>query len=189
MMAVAADEPFGVVELGPGGDSLAEFVDGVMQLGPEALLFECADESFGTSVGFGFANERGVICDPEPVDRPEEVFRPVLGSPVVSQADSSSDIGFKPTEPINDGVVDGLECSDPVATLGDVGPGFGRPVIDVGEDPHPPVGAGPGRFIRWESGGRSWYVEPGFTAEKEVVQGFAHVFHEEPVDTLLLGLG
>ena len=125
-MAVAADEPFGVVELGPGGDSSAGVRRRCHGARPEALLFECANESFGASVGFGFANKRSVIGDPEPVDRPEEVFRPVLGSPVVSQADSSSDIGFKPTEPIDDGVVDGLERSDPVATLGDVGPGFGR---------------------------------------------------------------
>jgi len=39
-VAVALDEPFVVVGLGPGRDSLAEVVDGVVQFGPEALLFE-----------------------------------------------------------------------------------------------------------------------------------------------------
>lgn len=73
------DEPLGVVELGPGGDGLAELVDGVVELGPEALLFQCSDEPFGAAVGFGLPDVGGVVCDAEPGDRPEEMLRPVLG--------------------------------------------------------------------------------------------------------------
>ena len=84
-MSVALDEPFVVVGLGPGRHRLAEVVDGVMQLGPEALFFEGADEPFGAAVGFGFSDVGGVVCDAEPGDRPQEVAGAVLGSPVVTQ--------------------------------------------------------------------------------------------------------
>jgi hypothetical protein len=87
------DEPLVVVELGPGSDGLAEVVDGVIQLGPQALLFEGADEPFGTAVGFGLADEGGIVCDAEPGDRSDEVVGPVLGSPVVTQRDASGDVG------------------------------------------------------------------------------------------------
>jgi len=49
---VALDEPLVVVELGPCSDGLAEVVDGVVELGPEALFFEGSDEPFGAAVGF-----------------------------------------------------------------------------------------------------------------------------------------
>src|SRR5690606_41328839 len=69
---LALDEPFVVVGLGPGRDSLAEVVDGVVRFGPEALLFEGADEPFGAAVGFWLTNEGGVVSDTEPGDRPQE---------------------------------------------------------------------------------------------------------------------
>ena len=124
-MAVALDEPFVVVGLGPGRDSLAEVVDGVVQFGPEALLFEGADEPFGAAVGFWLTNEGGVVSDTEPGDRPQEVLRAVLRAPVMAEAYASSHVGSEPAEAVDDGVVDRLQRGDPVACLGDVGPRFG----------------------------------------------------------------
>jgi hypothetical protein len=83
-VSVSFDEPRCVVEFGPSSDSLAEVVDGVVEIGPEALLFQGADEPFGTAVGFGFADEGGIVCDSEPCDGADEVPGPVLGSLVVS---------------------------------------------------------------------------------------------------------
>jgi len=37
-VAVALGEPFGAVELGPGGDGCSEVVDGVVEFDPQALL-------------------------------------------------------------------------------------------------------------------------------------------------------
>ena len=72
-------------------------------------------------------------------DRPKEVMGTVLGSPVVAQLDSPSDVRSEATESVDNRVIDRLEGSDPVSDLGDMGPGFSRPVIHTGEYPHAPV--------------------------------------------------
>ena len=120
-MSVASDEPLCVVELGPSNDGSAEIVDAVVEVGPEALFFQGADEPFGTAVGFRFADEGGVVSDTEPGDRADEVPGPVLGSPVVPQRDTSGYVGSKTPEAVDDG----LESGDTVTGLGDMTPGFG----------------------------------------------------------------
>jgi len=98
----------------------------------------------GTAVGFGLTDESGVVRDTEPGDRPQEVAGPVLRSPVMTQLDPSSHIRAEPPEAVDHRVVDRLQRSDTVADLGYMGPRFGRPVVDVGEHPHPPIEASPG---------------------------------------------
>jgi hypothetical protein len=68
-VAVSADQPLGVVgldELGldEPGDGLAELVDGVVQLRPQALFLEGADPALGgAAVGLRLAQEGGVISE------------------------------------------------------------------------------------------------------------------------------
>jgi hypothetical protein len=50
-VAVSADQPLGVVGLDEAAYGLAELVDAVVQLCPQALLFEGADPAFGAAVG------------------------------------------------------------------------------------------------------------------------------------------
>ena len=82
-MAVALDKPGAVVAVDEAGHGLAELIDGVVQLDPQALVLEGADPPFGAPVGLRLAQEGGIIGDPQPGDRAQEVGRAVLGSPVV----------------------------------------------------------------------------------------------------------
>jgi hypothetical protein len=50
-VAEPADQTLGVVGQDEAGHGLAELVDVVVQLGPEALLFEGADPPLGAAVG------------------------------------------------------------------------------------------------------------------------------------------
>jgi hypothetical protein len=60
---VPLDEPGAVVALDEAGHGLAELLDGVVQLDPQALLLEGADPAFGAAVGLGFTQERRVVAD------------------------------------------------------------------------------------------------------------------------------
>ena len=86
---MALDEPLRVVGVGPGSDGVAELIDGVMQLGPQALFFEGADEAFGAAVGLGLTDVGGVVGEAEPGNGAQEVVGAVLGSPVVTQLDAA----------------------------------------------------------------------------------------------------
>ena len=79
-VAEPADQPLGVVGVDEDGHRLAELVDGVVQLGPQALLFQGADPAFGAAVGLRLAQEGGVVGDAQPADRSQEVARAVLRS-------------------------------------------------------------------------------------------------------------
>jgi hypothetical protein len=50
-VAVALDQPRGVVAVDEAGHGLAELVAGVVQLDPQALVLEGADPAFGAAVG------------------------------------------------------------------------------------------------------------------------------------------
>jgi hypothetical protein len=91
-VAEPADQPLGVVGLHEAGHGLAQLVDGVVQLSPEALLLEGADPALGVAVGLRLAQERGVVSDAQPGDRAEEVGRAVLRSPVVAQAETTGQV-------------------------------------------------------------------------------------------------
>jgi hypothetical protein len=69
------DEPLGVVELGEGGHGLVQVVDVVVELGPESLLFEAADEAVCSAVALGLAHIGDVVFDPEPGRGADEVMR------------------------------------------------------------------------------------------------------------------
>jgi hypothetical protein len=84
-VAVPLDQPRGVVAVDEAADGLAQLVDGVVQLDPQALLLEGADPALGAAVGLRLAQEGGVVGDAEPADRAQEVARAVRRSPVVSQ--------------------------------------------------------------------------------------------------------
>jgi len=77
---VSTDQPRGVVAVDEAGDGLAQLVDGVVQLRPQALLLEGTDPALGAAVGLRLTEEGGVVADPQPADRAEEVGRAVLGS-------------------------------------------------------------------------------------------------------------
>ena len=62
-MAVPLDEPLGGVALDEAGHGLAQLVDGVVQGGPQALIFEGADPSLGAPVGLRLTQERRVVAD------------------------------------------------------------------------------------------------------------------------------
>jgi hypothetical protein len=72
-VAVTLDEPGGVVAVDEGGDSLAELVDGVVEPNPQALVFQRADPALGAAVGLRLTQERRVVGDAQPADRPGEV--------------------------------------------------------------------------------------------------------------------
>jgi hypothetical protein len=65
-------------------------------------------------------------------------------APVVAELDPPGDVRRKFPAAVDDGVVDGLEGSEAVADLGDVGPGLVAVVVEEGEDPHPAVALRPG---------------------------------------------
>jgi hypothetical protein len=74
---VSLDQPRGVVAVDEASDGLAQLVDGVVQLDPQALLFEGADPALGAAVGLRLTQEGGVIGDPQPADPAQEVGRAV----------------------------------------------------------------------------------------------------------------
>ena len=76
---MALDEPLSVVAVDEAGHGLAQLVNGVVQLDPEALVFERADPALGAAVGLRLAQEGRVIGDPQPGQRAGEVGRAVLG--------------------------------------------------------------------------------------------------------------
>jgi hypothetical protein len=116
-MAEPANQPLGVVGVNEAGDGLAQLVQSVVQLGPQALLLEGADPPLGAAVGLRLAQERGVVGDAQPGDRAEEVPGAVLGSPVVAQAKPTGHVRAEGAPPVDDGVVDRLQGSEPVPTL------------------------------------------------------------------------
>jgi hypothetical protein len=78
-VVVPLDQPRGVVTVDEAADGLAQLVDGVVQLRPQALLLEGADPALSATVGLRLAQEGGVIGDAQPGDRAQEVGRAVLG--------------------------------------------------------------------------------------------------------------
>jgi hypothetical protein len=79
-VAEPSNQPLAVVGLDEAGHGLAEVVDGVVQLGPQALLLEGADPAFGAAACLRLAQEGGVVGDAQPADRAQEVGRAVLRS-------------------------------------------------------------------------------------------------------------
>ena len=143
LVAVALDQPGAVVVLDEAGHGLAELVDGVVQLGPQALLVEGADPPLGATIGLRLAQEGGVGGDAEPGDRarqcPERYCGPRSGR------NDSHEPHRRPADPaVDDRLIDGLEGGEAVADFGHVRPGLGGVVVDAGDHPHPAVAAGPG---------------------------------------------
>jgi hypothetical protein len=134
---VLSDQPLGVVGVDEAGHGLAELVDSVVQLRPQALLLQGADPAFGAAVGLRLAQEGGVVGDPQPGDRAQEVARAVLGSPVVAQRQATSHVRIQPAPAVDDRVIDRLRGSEPSPTLATC-------AHASGEHPHPAVDPGPG---------------------------------------------
>ena len=68
-MAVSLDQPRAVVAVDEASDGLAQLVDGVVQLDPQALLFEGTDPALGAAVGLRLTQERGIVGDPsQPIE-------------------------------------------------------------------------------------------------------------------------
>jgi hypothetical protein len=57
------DQPRGVVAVDEAAYGLAQLVDGVVQLRPQALLLQGADPPFGAAIGLWLAQEGGVVGD------------------------------------------------------------------------------------------------------------------------------
>jgi hypothetical protein len=58
---MALHEPFGAVDSRPVGDGVAEVGGGVVELGPEALLLQGADEPFDATACFRLPDRCGVV--------------------------------------------------------------------------------------------------------------------------------
>ncbi len=54
-MTMALDEPGAVVAVDEARHGLTQLVKGVVQLNPQALVFEGADPALGAAVGLGLA--------------------------------------------------------------------------------------------------------------------------------------
>ena len=76
---MALDEPGAVVAVDEAGHGLAQLVNGVVQGGPQALVLEGADPAFGAAVGLRLTQERGIIDDPQPGDRAQQVAERYCG--------------------------------------------------------------------------------------------------------------
>jgi hypothetical protein len=72
-VAVSLDRPRGVVAVDEASHGLAQLVDGVVQLDPQAVVFEGADPALGAAVGLRLTEEGGVDGDAQPADRAQEV--------------------------------------------------------------------------------------------------------------------
>ena len=74
------DQPRVVVAVDEAADGLAQLVDGVVQLRPQALLLEGADPALGAAVGLRLTQERRVVGDAsqaiEPRKWPERYWGP-----------------------------------------------------------------------------------------------------------------
>ena len=90
--AVSADQPLGVVGLDEAGHGLAELVDAVVQVDPQALLFAGADPSLGAAACPRLAQERGVVADAQPGDRAQEVAGAILRPPLVPQQQAAGHV-------------------------------------------------------------------------------------------------
>jgi hypothetical protein len=90
---VALDEPCGVVAVDEAGHGLAELVDALVQLDPQALVLEGADPALGAAVGLRLTEERRAVGDPKPRQRAGEVGRAVLRPPVVAQLQAAATSG------------------------------------------------------------------------------------------------
>ena len=84
-MAVPLDEPGAVVAVDESSHGLAELIDGVVQMDPQALVFEGADPALSAAACLRLTQERGVVADAQPGQGAGEVGRAVLRAPVVSE--------------------------------------------------------------------------------------------------------
>ena len=84
-MAVTLDEPGAVVAIDEASHGLAQLVDGVVQLNPQALVLEGADPAFGATVRLGLAEECGIVADASQASEPVKWGRALLRAPVVPQ--------------------------------------------------------------------------------------------------------
>jgi hypothetical protein len=79
-VAVPLDQPRGVVAVDEAADGLAQLVDGVVQLGPQAWFFEGADPALGAAVGLRLAKNAASSAMPsqaiEPRKWPERYWGP-----------------------------------------------------------------------------------------------------------------
>jgi hypothetical protein len=116
-VAAALEEPRGVVAVDEAGHGLAELVDGVVQLNPQALVLQRADPALSAAVGLRLPQERRAVGDPEPGQRAGEMGRAILGSPVMAQLQTAGDVRAEPAPAVGDRVVDRLEGGEAVTTL------------------------------------------------------------------------
>jgi hypothetical protein len=68
-VTVSLDQPFLVVATGEFDHRLAKILDVGVELGPQALLLEGADEALGAAVAGRLAGEGGTVFDPKPGER------------------------------------------------------------------------------------------------------------------------
>jgi hypothetical protein len=116
-VAVALNEPGAVVAVDEASHGLAELLDGIVQLNPQALVLEGADPALGAAVGLRLTQERGTVGDPEPGQRAGEMGRAVLRPPVMAQLQTAGDVRAELAPAVNDGVIDRLEGAKRSPTL------------------------------------------------------------------------
>jgi len=78
-VAVSLDQPRVVVTVDEAADGLAQLVDGVVQLDPQALLFEGADPSFGAAVGLRLTRKAASSVMPSQAIEPKNLAERYCG--------------------------------------------------------------------------------------------------------------
>ena len=97
LVAVALDQPGAVVVLDEAGHGLAELVDGVVQLGPQALLVEGADHRSAQPLVSGSPRKAASSAMPSQAIEPGSA-RSDTAVPGQAATTATSHIGVQPTQ-------------------------------------------------------------------------------------------
>jgi hypothetical protein len=109
LVAVPTDQPRAVVAVDEAGHGLAQLVDGVVRLGPRALLLGRADPALGAAIGLRLTQERGVVGDAQPGARAGEVAERSWVA-VVPQRQAAGYVGVAAAPAVDDRVLDRLHA-------------------------------------------------------------------------------
>ena len=121
-MAVTLDQPGAVVAVDEAGHGLAQRIDGVVQLAPQALVFEGADPALSAAMVSGSSRNAGLSAIPSQASEPVKWAERYCG-PSRAEVQATGDVALQPSEAVDDRVIDRLEGGEPVADLGHMRPG------------------------------------------------------------------
>src|SRR5512133_2610328 len=142
-VAMAGDQPVGIV---PGGEieqRQAQLLDGREVAHPQEVFLECTDEALGDAVAFGLAPDGRRGRDAEEGDRALEVVGQIVRSVVVPEHEAGGHILADGAEVPAHALADRLQGLEAVGALVGVDADtFTVAVIDGDEDVRPALGQG-----------------------------------------------